>query len=428
MISIVMANALWQGAIVYALAALALRLVPPANATTRYAMWFAGLIAVVAVPALTTGSHLGVQLLAMLPHRAAAAGVFSLLPLGTAARPVPAWSSLQAALANPGLTTAIAVFWIAGSCAGIARLTLSFLRIAQIRREAVPYAGVDGVPVLTSTDLSIPIAAGVLSPAIVLPADLAGTLGPDDLRCTIEHELAHVRRGDVAGNALQRIAEALFFWNPWVYAIGRQLAREREAACDDWAVRRTGTARAYAVCLAQLGRRLSAKHAPALAPGALTTRNALVARIERLMSERSPRDLQMNYAALAAIAAMFAALTLVLAIALPPAARAAGGGVPATSSALASACKTPNAEPQVLDPVPPVLPKSEWPSSSVSAVVAVSIASDGKPAAVRVYESSGNADVDDAVLSAARKSTYSPKLVDCVPVAGDYLFKANFGR
>ncbi len=34
--------------------------------------------------------------------------------------------------------------------------------------------------------------------------------------------------------------------------------------------------------------------------------------------------------------------------------------------------------------------------------------------------------IDQAALRAARESTYSPKLVDCSPTTGDYLFRADF--
>jgi outer membrane biosynthesis protein TonB len=46
--------------------------------------------------------------------------------------------------------------------------------------------------------------------------------------------------------------------------------------------------------------------------------------------------------------------------------------------------------------------------------------------AAKVYKSSSNMAIDQAALRAARESTYSPKLSDCTPVQGDYLFKADF--
>ncbi len=34
--------------------------------------------------------------------------------------------------------------------------------------------------------------------------------------------------------------------------------------------------------------------------------------------------------------------------------------------------------------------------------------------------------IDQAALRAARQSTYSPKLVNCSPTTGDYIFRADF--
>ncbi|MBV8149711.1 MAG: energy transducer TonB [Candidatus Eremiobacteraeota bacterium] len=50
----------------------------------------------------------------------------------------------------------------------------------------------------------------------------------------------------------------------------------------------------------------------------------------------------------------------------------------------------------------------------------------GKPSAARIYRSSGDPNVDHAVLAAAEKSKYSPKLANCTPVQGTYLFRADF--
>ena len=63
--------------------------------------------------------------------------------------------------------------------------------------------------------------------------------------------------------------------------------------------------------------------------------------------------------------------------------------------------------------------------SLVTVQIAVTIAPSGKVVGAEVYRSSGDPAVDKAVLTAAEKSTYSPKLVNCVPVGGTYLFKAD---
>jgi TonB family protein len=428
MIVTVFMNGLWQGALVVALVTLVLRLVPRRNATTRYAAWFLALLAVVAVPVATAASHLGAQLLATMQHRGTVAtGAFSFVPIGALAHAARSWLDWPRVLGSSTLLAAVGILWIAGGAIGLVRLGVSLASIARIRRRAMELTHIDGVPILTSTELTIPIATGMISPAIVLPRALAQTLNERDLRCTIEHELAHLRRGDVYGNAIQRVAEATLFWNPWIHVVGRRLVAEREAACDDWAVRRIGESAEYASCLAALARRIDAAPAPLLTPSALGSRNALVARIERLMGDHSPDDSSLNYVALGAVTMLFALMTLTLQ-ALLPAPADATSLQPARGGAIvaATACKNPNADPVPIDPAEPDLPKSQFPAHKVSAVVVVTIAPSGKAIAAHVYRSSGDANVDRAVLAAAEKSTYSPKLVNCVPVQGTYLFKAEF--
>jgi TonB family protein len=50
----------------------------------------------------------------------------------------------------------------------------------------------------------------------------------------------------------------------------------------------------------------------------------------------------------------------------------------------------------------------------------------GNLVGTKIYKSSNNMAIDQAALRAARQSTYSPKLVNCQPVEGDYLFRADF--
>lgn len=422
-----MLDSLWQGAIVVGATALALQLLPARNATTRYAAWFLALLALAVVPAASMASHFGGQLLAALPHRSPAGhGAFSLVGIGELPRDAARWL-MPSWFEGSAVVLASAIFWVVGSVGAIGRLSISFARIERIRRRATPYARVEGIAVLSSRDLEIPIATGVIKPAIILPRRLVETMSENERRCTIEHELAHLRRGDVAANFFARLLEAILFWNPWVFVVRRALVREREAACDDVAVHRVGSADEYAYSLAALGRRVSGAHWPLLTPSAFSTRNALVARIERLDCDRSPKDFTLNYIALGAVTMLFAFITLALQALLPANAQAAPLQQFATPKGLvAGTCATPNAEPSALNPAAPDLPKSEMPNHKVTALVTVTVAPNGKPSAAQIYRSSGYAAVDRAVVAAALKSTYSPKTVNCVAVTGSYLFRADF--
>jgi TonB family protein len=74
----------------------------------------------------------------------------------------------------------------------------------------------------------------------------------------------------------------------------------------------------------------------------------------------------------------------------------------------------------------------EYPNSAsrqygpVTALVRVTIGTNGTVLAASIYTSTGSADLDRAALRAARASTYAPKLVNCRPVTGTYIFRAEF--
>ncbi|HEX3670620.1 MAG TPA: M56 family metallopeptidase [Candidatus Cybelea sp.] len=414
MIVSVVINALWQGALVLGVTILTLRFVPLRNATTRYAAWFVTALSLVAVPLLSTFVHWHLPIVNAIAHGTA---------FGRPRFTLTALAPLQEQ--STSVAWAIAAVWVAGTAFALARLAVSYARIARLRRTAAFVSKLAGIPVFTANDLSIPIAAGILAPAILIPRELFETLSGADLECTIEHELAHVRRGDVATNLVERLLEAAFFWNPWMHFVGRRLAAEREAACDDWAVHRLGEPSAYASCLAQLGRRLQSSSSPLLTPSALGSQHSLVSRIERLMADRAPNESKLNYIAVGGISMLVAILTFVLQTIVPMPAQATG--LSANSGlTVAATCANPNAEPQALNAVAPNLPKSEWPTHKVTAIVVVKVTPAGKAARAAIYRSSGDAKVDQAAIKAAEQSTYTPRLVNCTPEEGVYLFRADF--
>ena len=62
----------------------------------------------------------------------------------------------------------------------------------------------------------------------------------------------------------------------------------------------------------------------------------------------------------------------------------------------------------------------------VTVLAIVTVAVDGSPKAESIIKSSGFKPVDDAVLRAARASTYKPKMFNCEPVQGTYLFRVDY--
>jgi hypothetical protein len=92
--------------------------------------------------------------------------------------------------------------------------------------------------------------------------------------------MAHLARWDDWTNLVQKLLEAVFFFHPAVHWIGRQLNLEREIACDDWVIFRTGKPKPYAACLTRLVELTGRMDVPALAPGSWTTKKQISRRIE----------------------------------------------------------------------------------------------------------------------------------------------------
>jgi TonB family protein len=385
-------NGLWQGAFVVAVAAGVTALVPRRHAATRYAVWFAALVALAVVP-------LSGLLSLVVPQGTV---FFSLSRTTTVAT-----HAVSRAAGASGFW--LELLWAAGASVCLLRLVRSYVRIARIVRlaEAAPAYG-EGV--FTSRAIAIPVAAGIVHPVILLPADFPNTLDAGDLRAIVAHERAHIARSDLLSNLAQRILEALLFFNPWAYAIGRQLIKEREAACDDWAVRASNDPARYAACLANLALRNPRVRAPLFTPSAIGSGRLLAGRIARILDGKAGQ-MKTNYIVLATAVALFAGL----------------GFTFSTPRGLASTNCSSDVE--VINPVMPNIPKSEAKAHPNAAVtLAVTVDAGGHPTSVLIDKSSGDPKIDAAVARAAAHSTYKPEMRNCKPVfGGQYLFHAEIG-
>jgi TonB family protein len=104
-----------------------------------------------------------------------------------------------------------------------------------------------------------------------------------------------------------------------------------------------------------------------------------------------------------------------------------------TSIALLLALQTPapatcNRDAIVTTQVSPDYPESarELGLGLATVSVRVYLSPRGTIAALRVVDSSGNLDLDQAALRAAAQSTYMPRMKNCKPAFGLYVFKVTF--
>jgi TonB family protein len=394
MIITVLLNGLWQGVLIVAIATLIGLAVPRRHAATRYAVWFVALLALLLLPVVT------------LWHPTPA---FTTLP-----PPVVAGTAAIARQATFDNSSWLIALWIAGVAVSLARLLRSHLRIKRILKAALP-APMFGPDVLTSQDVAYPIAAGFFAPMVILPANVGATLERRDLEAIVRHERAHIARHDILTNLAQRLLEACLFFNPWVYVIGRQLLKEREAACDDWAVNAMGEPDRYASCLAQLASGAHTAHTPLLTPSAMGSRRMLVGRIARLLDGKATQ-LKANTFVVGASALAFALLTVVL--------QTTTGQAAPTAVAVTTPTNCDHGA-TVVSPAAPAYPK-DAPKVKTDVTVRVGVAASGSVTYVTVVKSSGVPAIDTATAQAARASTYKPAMSSCKAVAGYYLFHAEF--
>jgi len=106
--------------------------------------------------------------------------------------------------------------------------TLELLEACKGEMGIHPWLAVVETPLVGS-----PALFGFVRPRLLLPPGAIEALGPERLRHVFLHELAHLRRRDIAWNWLATAALAIHWFNPlaWI-AVGR-LRAEREMACDE---------------------------------------------------------------------------------------------------------------------------------------------------------------------------------------------------
>jgi hypothetical protein len=150
-----------------------------------------------------------------------------------------------------GLPHAFLVLWGIGGLVLGFKLAADFFGFVRLTVRAIPIAAPagglsKGVQLRRSSDISSPMVAGYFQPLILVPDafcyDQKGL-------AVLEHEIAHIRRGDMFMALAQRIIAILFWWAPGVYVLNRLVTRTREALCDERAAVVTGEPHALAHAL-----------------------------------------------------------------------------------------------------------------------------------------------------------------------------------
>jgi beta-lactamase regulating signal transducer with metallopeptidase domain/HEAT repeat protein len=239
-----------------------------ASAGARHLVWLVTLAALLLVPALTAWGPIPIRVLPptkpvanansslMLPTvEARVRGIDEAVPVVAGKKPeaAPATSLREEIASSPVLSGLSIVFliWAAVLLAIAASLGYATLMVHRIVNRSRPLDSEDWLTplfevsdrlsldepprLLRSEDAKMPFACGVFKATIVLPAE-CDSWSLDRRRAVLLHELAHVRRHDLVGHTLSRLACAVYWFHPLVWTAAKQLRSESERACDDLAL------------------------------------------------------------------------------------------------------------------------------------------------------------------------------------------------
>lgn len=190
----------------------------------------------------------------------------------------------------------LARLWLCGAAGAAALWLAAWRRVHRLRQlPGLPLAASGqsahaerGVPVrvIETALISGPVTVGWRRPIILVPHHCLESLTAQQLQFLLEHERAHIERGDFFWNSVQSFVEVATFFHPAVWLLSRWIRREREFACDDNVLSLGANAVGYARTLAQL-----AQHDHRLRSGYVAALGApLKARVERLLKcQAAPR-------------------------------------------------------------------------------------------------------------------------------------------
>ncbi len=233
-----------------------------ASARSRHVVWLVALGALLVLPALGAWAPLELRVLPAVEvsavGRRQSAGsqqstavqsvADAVAPLsevtqatrGTASLPA-GWTVLGLLLTVWASVALVLLAWLAWGAFQVRRIVRRAGALTDPAWQASLYEiadrlGLDAAPrLLRSDSVKMPFAAGLMTPTIVLPAS-SDEWTAERRTAVLIHELGHVRRHDLVGHTLGRIACALYWFHPLVWTAARHLRAESERACDDLAL------------------------------------------------------------------------------------------------------------------------------------------------------------------------------------------------
>jgi beta-lactamase regulating signal transducer with metallopeptidase domain len=222
--------------------------------------------------------------------------------------------------AGISLQTALAGLWLLGAAVILSRVLVGLAAVRLLSRRTQEITDAAWLPMardvaremgvtprlrfLRSGQASMPVAAGIFRPSVIMPAD-ADSWSENRLRVVLLHELAHVKRRDCLTHILAQAACAFYWFNPLAWLAVKKARTERERACDDLVLACGTRGSEYADQLLEMARALRGDRFPALLDGAslaMAHRSQLEGRLIAILDPRVPRSGVSRSRAVAAVA------------------------------------------------------------------------------------------------------------------------------
>ncbi len=295
------------------------------NATTKYALWYGCLIALLVTPLLANisidpGQFFAVPNTKMIQAAPEEIEISpSTFPLDVMTPPSSTSALLPTEVAHeteailPTQTSArdskltlpsalgfmLLALWGLGVMVGLLILTRSLKHLNHLKRTAkhsllhqqqlhklLSIHNIRrSIQLMTSSKINAPVSLGFIRPMILIPNTLIAQLTPEELNYVLLHEIAHLKRRDDWAKLLQKLIRTFLFFHPGVWWIDRQLDLEREVACDDWVAQLTNQRRSYASCLLRLAE-IGLHHGKASVQLGLMMASKIEVRIKKLINAK----------------------------------------------------------------------------------------------------------------------------------------------
>jgi beta-lactamase regulating signal transducer with metallopeptidase domain len=227
---------LWQSTLFAGGAGLVTLALRGNGAATRFLVWLAASVKFLVPFAVLT--MLGNFILAPIGPILQAPGLMRIAPVAelfSGIDPMLAVhpSAITSSGAHGDWTILLLALWATGFVILCLRWLVSWLKLKRLLREATDLEIAAPIAVKSSLSRIEPGLVGIVRATIILPHGIESELSPDEMNAVLAHELCHWRRHDALFAAIQRGVEALFWFHPLVWWLGRRLVVERENACDE---------------------------------------------------------------------------------------------------------------------------------------------------------------------------------------------------